>query len=420
MKAERDTLQEELDRVNAALKPNLEGEPEKASAQKSVTGLRRQASKLQEQIKLLAHEIQRAQPASQVMQELPEARPTFLLKRGDPLNPGPGVQPGVPETLHPWPHDAPPNRLGLARWLTDSRNPLMARVTVNRWWAEFFGRGLVATLEDFGTQSDPPTHPALLDWLAVELVESGWSMKHIHRLIVTSSTYRQDSRLSNRLLARDPDNRHYARGPRLRLPAETIRDQALAAGGTLTRTIGGPPVYPTQPAGIWRVTGLVDNTYYTSRGPDAYRRGLYTIWRRSSPYPSFVAFDAPDRASCTVSRPRTNTPLQALALMNDSAYVDAALALAARVLRDKPHATDEERLTHAYELLLARPPGKDERSILLEVVARQSERYRSDPSAADQLLGSRSETKSLDPVAWAAWFHVTTTLLNLDEAVTKP
>jgi hypothetical protein len=207
--------------------------------------------------------------------------------------------------------------------LIDDKNPLLARVAVNRWWAELFGRGIVASQEDFGTQCDPPTHPELLDWLAVELAERDWSMKQVLKTIVTSAAYRQSSHLSPALLKRDPYNLLYARGPRFRLTAETIRDNALAAAGLLSLKQGGPPVYPPQPEGIWRVTGEVDNNYYTSTGEDRYRRGLYTIWRRSGPYPSFVAFDAPDRSACVVARPRTNTPLQALTLLNDPVFVDA-------------------------------------------------------------------------------------------------
>ncbi|MGF1582206.1 MAG: PSD1 and planctomycete cytochrome C domain-containing protein [Gemmataceae bacterium] len=222
-------------------------------------------------------------PTCLVMQELETPRQTHVFKRGDFLDKLQRVQPGVPKVLHQLPTAAPPNRLGLAHWLVDPNNPLVARVTVNRWWAQFFGHGIVATLEDFGTQADAPTHPELLDWLATEFVRRDWSTKHIHRLIVTSATYRQSSKVSTELLRQDPKNLLYARAPRVRLSAELIRDNALAVSGLLAKKAGGPPVYPPQPKGLWDVIGRVDNTYRTSQGEDRYRRGIYTIWGRSSP-----------------------------------------------------------------------------------------------------------------------------------------
>ncbi len=363
-----------------------------------------------------------------VMSELPAPRPTHIFKRGNFLNKGKVVEPGVPAALHPLPKDAPPNRLGLARWLVDADNPLVARVAVNRWWAEFFGSGLVATLEDFGTQSDKPTHPELLDWLAVEFMTSatpqdkrsvpgGWSMKHIHRLIVTSATYRQSARVSSELVKRDPDNKLYARGPRVRLDAETIRDNALAVSGLLSRKLGGPPVMPPQPAGIWNVTGVVDNTYRVSAGEDRYRRGLYTIWRRSSPYPSMIAFDAPDRTSCIVKRPRTNTPLQALTLLNDPVYVEAALALARNIGIEK--GTAEERIVHGFRACVARQPTQREVALLKQVHAQALTKYQANPAAAKALLQNAPAGDRLEPAQWAAWFQVATVLLNLDETITK-
>ena len=312
-----------------------------ADQQPDLKKIRASLTELDEQLKAL-------EPATTlVMAELAKPRPTHVFKRGNFLDKGQLVTPGVPTALHAMPKDAPANRLALAQWLVSDDNPLSARVAVNRWWAEFFGQGLAGTLEDFGSQGDHPTHPELLDWLAVEFMSPSpgvrysepqgsdgnkrWSMKHIHRLIVTSAAYQQSSRVSAELVKRDPDNKLYARGPRFRLDAEMIRDNALAVSGLLSRKMGGPPVMPVQPPGIWTVTGVVDNTYRTSQGEDRYRRGLYTIWRRSSPYPSFVAFDAPDRTSCIVKRPRTNTPLQALTLLNDPVYVEAALALARRI-----------------------------------------------------------------------------------------
>jgi hypothetical protein len=358
-------------------------------------------------------------PTTLVMAELAKPRVTHVLKRGNFLDKGPPVQPGVPEGLHPVAKDAPPNRLGLARWLVDGKNPLVARVTVNRWWAEFFGHGLVATLEDFGSQCDPSTHPELLDWLAVEFQERGWSMKRIHRLIVTSAAYQQSSRVPAALLKRDPDNKLYARGPRIRLDAETIRDNALAVSGLLSRKMGGPPVFPPQPAGIWNVTGVVDNTYRPSQGEDRYRRGLYTMWRRSSPYPSFVAFDAPDRAACIVKRPRTNTPLQALTLLNDPVYVEAALALARRMATDERNMTDADRVVYGFRLCLARQPSAREADLLRQFYEQALAKYQADPAPARKLMQHLTGPRNLDPVTWAAWFQVAAALLNLDEMITK-
>ncbi|CAN5731294.1 DUF1553 domain-containing protein [soil metagenome] len=358
-------------------------------------------------------------PKALVMVERAEPRPTFVLNRGDFLDPGAPVEPDVPEVLHPLPADAPPDRLGLARWLGDPSNPLVARVTVNRWWLEIFGRGIVTTPEDFGTQGEPPSHPDLLDWLAVEFVESGWSAKHVHRLIVTSSTYRQSSRITPDLLKRDPDNALLARGPRFRLPAEAIRDNALAISGLLSPALGGPPVFPPQPEGIWRVTGLVDNTYRTSTGPDRHRRGLYTIWRRSAPYPTFVVFDAPERSGCVVERARTNTPLQALALLNDPAFVEIAAALASRILRDCPNDDLGARLEHAFRLVLARSPGSEELAVLADLHRQELQRYEADPDAARKLSRGQDLAGTTDQ-EWAAWFSVANLLLNLDEAITKP
>ncbi|WP_169975386.1 PSD1 and planctomycete cytochrome C domain-containing protein [Tautonia rosea] len=383
----------------------LADHPEVASA-------RLQMAELDEQIEALA-------PArSLVMIELDEPRPTFVMKRGNFLDPGAQVQPGVPEVFHPLPPDAPKNRLGLAQWLVDPNNPLISRVAVNRAWLAFFGRALVSTPEDFGTQGARPSHPELLDWLAVEFVESGWSTKHLHRLIVTSRTYQQSSAISAELLELDPENALYARGSRFRLDAEMIRDNALHAAGLLTESMGGPPVFPPQPENIWRVTGLVDNTYRTSEGPDRHRRGLYTILRRSAPYPSFVAFDSSDRSQCLVQRSRTNTPLQALTLLNDPAYVEIAQALARRVMTEYPEDGFDDRLTRAFRLCLARKPTSSELESLANVWHGLHDRYADDPRATSALLGNDADP-TIDPVDWAAWLGVANVLLNLDETITR-
>ena len=365
-------------------------------------------------------------PRTLVMQELDAARPAAVFKRGNFLDAGEAVTPGVPAALHPLNASAGAStaaprasRLELARWLGDRANPLTARVVVNRWWAEFFGRGIVSSLEDFGLKGEPPTHPELLDWLAVEFMEPShfsmpggpreavavaaaakpWSMKHIHRLIVTSATYRQSSRVTPEALARDDENKLLARGPRFRLAAELVRDNALFAAGLLSLKPGGPPVYPPQPAGLWdaKVGGEKYN-YQTSPGDDAWRRGIYTVWRRSSPYPSFVNFDATARTACVIQRSRSNTPLQALTLLNDPVYVEAAAALARRVLREVPGGSHDERLTHAFRLCLTRAPQPAELAALRRLLH-------------EQQAATKSET--------ADWQAVAAALLNLDEMITK-
>jgi len=354
-----------------------------------------------------------------VMVEMEQGRASHVLKRGNFLTPGATVHPGFPEVFSQT-SDAslPPSksRLDLARWLVSGRHPLVARVAVNRWWLEFFGRGLVATPDDFGTQGDPPTHPALIDWLAVELVESGWSMKRIHALIVLSATYRQSSHVQAALLSRDPYNELYARGPRLRLSAEAIRDNALAISGLLSSKLYGPPVYPPQPEQIWRHIGRNAPKYTTSTGDDRFRRGVYVIWRRSAPYPSFVNFDAPDRAACVISRSRTNTPLQALTLLNDPAYVEMARALVRRLLLDRPQPDAAERLRYAFRLCVAREPNSHELRHLVTTFHNQRERFAADRQAADKVAGAQAAG---DPAEWAALFQIASILLNLDETITR-
>jgi len=391
-------------------------------------------------------------PSTLVMVEMDQPRTTHMLKRGNYLTPGEEVSAGTPAMLHPLDPNLPKNRLGFAQWLVSPDNPLTARVTVNRWWAELFGQGIVTTLEDFGFQSEPPTHPELLDWLAVEFGEgresrvesqepeqasgafsSGsrlstldsrrpWSMKHILRLIALSATYRQSSKLTAELRERDPENKLYARGPRFRLPAETIRDQALAASGLLSSKMGGPPIMPHQPPNIWKAVGRNAPKWNEATNEDRFRRGVYVVWRRAAPYPSFVNFDAPDRAACTVNRPRTNTPLQALTLLNDPAYVEMAVALAARVLNEKPVADMDERLDHAVQLVLSRPATSLERAELRRFWETRRENWAQRPQDVEQLLKSAANVKlpaGIDSLDLAAWFHVTNLLLNLDETVTK-
>jgi hypothetical protein len=275
-----------------------------------------------------------------VMQELDAPRPTQILLRGNYETPGEAVDPGLPRALPISAGELPSNRLGLARWLVDPANPLTARVTVNRWWAELFGRGLVSTVEDFGIHGERPTHPELLDWLAVELVENGWSMKQLLRQIVLSAVYSQSSAATPAAREADPDGRWFSRAPRLRLPAEMVRDNALAIAGVLTADVGGPPSYPPQPDGLWWIRDGHSPVYRPAIGTDRYRRGIYTVWRRLSLHPSLAVFDAPDRVACYAQRVRTNTPLQALTLLNDPAFMEAAFALANR-LADRPSVRPE-------------------------------------------------------------------------------
>ncbi len=359
-----------------------------------------------------------------VMAEMERPRETHVLGRGDYRNLGEKVTPGVPAALPPMPAGAPANRLGLAQWLVDSSNPLTARVTVNRLWQMFFGTGLVKTAEDFGSQGEAPSHPELLDWLATEFIRTGWDVKAMVRLIVTSAAYRQSSRATPELIELDPENRLLARGPRFRLKAELIRDNALAISGLLNPAIGGPSVFPYQPPGIWEEVAYGDyftaQTYTPSTGADLYRRSMYTFWKRTAPPPSLVTFDAPDREKCIARRARTNTPLQALVLLNDPTYVEAARAFAERLIREAGR-DPARRIDHAFRLALARPASPRQRQLLRNLAARQLAHYRGDPEAARKLLavGESRPEPSLDAAELAAWTTVASVILNLDETISK-
>jgi len=351
-----------------------------------------------------------------VMIEQKQPRENVIFRRGDFLQRGESVQMRTPAMLPTLDEQRTGDRRELARWLVDEQNPLTARVAVNRWWTEVFGRGIVGTLEDFGTQGDRPTHPELLDWLATELTASGWSMKRIHRLIVTSNCYQQSSKATPELFARDPYNQLYERGSRFRLSAETVRDNALAIAGLLSHNLDGAPIFPPQPDGVWRHVGRNEPKYATSQGDDRFRRGIYVIWRRSAPYPSFTNFDAPDRASCVVNRPRTNTPLQALTLMNDEAYVEMATSLA-RLMARQEDASMEERIVFAFRRAVSRAPTDGELRVLADVYDRERSRLEQTPAAAEKLVGQQPAGVDVKDVA--AWFFVANILLNLDETITK-
>jgi hypothetical protein len=358
-----------------------------------------------------------------VMEDAPKPRPTYVLKRGryDMPDKNRPVEPGVPASLPPLPKGAARNRLGLASWLSSPANPLTARVAVNRIWQHHFGTGLVKTAENFGVQGEPPSHAELLDWLSSELIGSGWDVKALHRLIATSATFRQRSGASAALLARDPENRLLARGPRFRLPAEVVRDNALAIAGLLVSRIGGQSVKPYQPAGLWEelAGGAGEAPYVQDKGAPLYRRSLYVYRKRTVPHPIMATFDAPSREFCQVKRARTNTPLQALELLNDLTYVEAARQLAQLAIKEGG-ATDSQRLVYAFRRALARLPSSAELEHLLRGLARYQQTFRADPQAAGQLIqhGDSAREEAIEPTLLAAYTASCGVILNLDETIT--
>jgi hypothetical protein len=374
-------------------------------------------------LKKARDEFEKTVPNTMVMAEMAKPRDTFIKVRGAYDQNGEKVTTGFPEFL-PKP-DAPPangtryTRLDLARWLASPEHPLTARVAVNRWWAMLFGTGLVKTLNDFGNQGEWPSHPELLDWLAADFARD-WDIKRAIRQMVMSRTYRQTSQVSAELLARDAENRLLARGPRQRLDAEIIRDNALAVAGLLDRRLGGKSIKPAQPPGIWEVNEMGGQSYKKSDGPDQYRRGLYVYWRRSTVYPSFITFDAPTREFCSAARPRTSTPLQALVLMNDPVYVEAARAFAQRALREGG-SDSAARLDWMWRTALSRPPGEAERAILEKTLARQIADYTQDGQAAQALLkvGDAANPPDVPAFELAAWTAVASVILNLNETITN-
>ena len=363
-------------------------------------------------------------PSTMVMRELPDRRPTFVLSRGQYDSPREQVEPGVPDFILAFPKTAPRNRLGLAQWLTDPTNPLTARVVVNRFWQSLFGTGIVKTSENFGYQGEAPSHPELLDWLALDFIEHHWDVKRLLQLMVTSATYRQDSRSTDALNERDPENRLLAHGPRQRLTGEMVRDQALFLSGLLYEDIGGPPAYPYQPTNLYKgivVAADYPGTSYTeSKGNELYRRSLYTFWKRTVPHPTLATFDVPDREVCVARRPKTNTPLQALATMNDTIQVESSRKLAERILVHGG-TSPGERVTFAFRLATARKPKAAERNILCSLLDRRLKVYREDPEAAKAFLsaGASASDKTLDPVELAAYANIASLILNLDETITR-
>jgi hypothetical protein len=362
-------------------------------------------------------------PSTMISKELEKPRPAWVLIRGQYDKHGEAVGPGVPAILPPLLPSEATNRLTFARWLVDPKNPLTARVTVNRMWQQFFGTGIVKTAEDFGNKGEWPSHPELLDWLATEFMGHSWDVKQMVRLMVTSATYRQDSAVTPKLREMDPENRLLARGPRYRLDAEDLRDYALDVSGLLNRTMGGRGVRPYQPAGIWEAVGYTtSNTakYEQEHGDALYRRSLYTFWKRTAPPPSMTTFDAPSREKCCARRERTNTPLQALLTMNDTEYFEAARHLGYRMLRECGN-NDSERLQNGFRLVAARTPNEKERAVLTEVLEKQRARYAGDVEAAKKVISVGESNVPTDVPApeLAAYTMIANMLLNLDEVVTK-
>ncbi|HZL88684.1 MAG TPA: DUF1553 domain-containing protein, partial [Pirellulaceae bacterium] len=397
-------------------------------------------------LRLQIEEFDRELPTVMVMEEMSPPRKTYMLKRGQYDQPGEEVERNTPAALPPLDESLPKNRLGMARWLVDSRHPLTGRVTVNRIWQQFFGQGLVKTTEDFGSQGQWPTHPELLDWLAADFAGvsgfegvrvSGnaeattttpahshtrtlaWDMKRLARLIVTSATYRQSSAVTPEVLVKDPDNRWLARAPRQRLSAEIVRDQALATSGLLVEELGGPSVKPYQPPGLWsELTGADD--YVQDHGENLYRRSLYTYWKRTIAPPTMLTFDAATREFCTVRETRTNTPLQALTLLNETGFVEASRKLAERAIRDGG-ATDAERLAWLFRTVISRRPSPEELGVLQQGLGRHREHYRADPDAAKAVLstGESLADQSLADDELAAFTAIAGLVMNLDEAINK-
>jgi uncharacterized protein DUF1553/uncharacterized protein DUF1549/cytochrome c len=387
--------------------------PAPLSKDPALAKLEKQKIALQKQITAAAP------PTTEIMRELPQPRMSSIFKRGvytDPADPVTATVPAIFNTQL----KGPPNRVTLARWLVSRDNPLVARVTVNRWWSELFGSGIVTTLEDFGIKGAAPSHPELLDWLAVEFSDSGWNMKHMLKKIVMSAAYRQSSSASPGLaLQTDPENHLLWHGPRFRLDAETIRDNALAIAGLLSLKQGGTPIHPPQPDGLWKKVGGQQYNYVVSPGTEQYRRGLYVVLKRGSPYPSFMNFDASARMACVVRRSRSNTPLQALTLLNDPVYVEATQAFAKRIVAESPSTDLDSRLQHAFHLALARTPQPQELRVLKALWETQFEAAKADAKATQELCAPAALPKNLPPAEFAAWYAVASAILNLDECITK-
>jgi hypothetical protein len=352
-----------------------------------------------------------------VMGDAPKPRPAYLLKRGAYDAHGDEVQPGTPEAIMPMDSNLPRNRLGLAKWLVDPDNPLTARVAVNRYWQMFFGRGLVVTAEDFGSQGQLPSNPELLDWLAKHFMDSRWNLKALAKMIVMSATYRQSSQASPELVARDPDNILLARGPKNRLTAEMLRDNALAVSGLLVRKIGGPSVKPYQPEGLWEEKSG-GWKYETDKGDGLYRRSMYTYWKRASQHPMMITFDAAERNTCIVRRQTTSTPMQALVLMNDTQFVEAARKLAERTIREGGR-NPKDRIHYMFRLLTSRLPTDREQTVLQRLVDDQQSLFDRERAEALAKVGESGLESNAPRRELAAYTMLANAIINFDEAVIK-
>jgi hypothetical protein len=413
--------------VNTSAKKRTKAQIKKLQGHRA--GSDSQLKKLNAQLTSAAKDLKALEiPKTLVMSERKEMRPSFLFKRGVYTQKGEPIDPLVPAILHPVKEKHyryageiidRPNRLVLAQWLMDRDNPLVARTAVNRFWQELFGRGIVTTPEDFGIKGDSPTHPELLDWLAVYFAENNWSIKATLKTIVMSATYRQSSRITPAQRAADPENALFARGPRFRMSAEMIRDNALAIAGLLSTGKGGPSIKPYQPAGVWSKVGGDNYAYKVSPGEKQYRRGIYVVWKRGAPYPSFVNFDANERMACRVKRATSNTPLQALTLMNDPAYVEAAKAFAKRIVTEETDLRLSHRIRHAFKIALSREPTKLELATLDTLFREQMSAAKSDSEAAKEFIGKFEKPKDMNDAEFVGWYAVATALLNLDETITK-
>lgn len=389
------------------------------TTKKELSGVITKLDELQKQLDAVNQSI----PSTLVMEERPEPRQAYILERGEYTQQRDPVSPATPQWLGPQPTESSNNRLGLAKWLVSPENPLTSRVIVNRFWQHFFGTGLVKTSEDFGVQGERPSHPELLDWLAVEFIESGWNVQALQKQILLSNTYQQQSTVSEQHLRVDPENRLLARGPRFRLDAEIIRDQALFVSGLMHGDIGGPSVKPYQPAGLWKPVGFGgSNTsvFTQDSGEKLYRRSMYTFWKRTSPPPSMTTFDAPDRETCQVRRARTNTPLQALVLLNDVQFIEAARKFAEKVHREGGN-NEIERLTFAFRATVGRMPSDAEIARLTSHLEDYLQHFQASPEAATELLsvGESPADANLEAKSVAAWTLISHLLLNLSETITR-
>ena len=358
-----------------------------------------------------------------VMADMDTARPTYVLERGRYSAPTERVYPGTPEFVLPFPEEYPKNRLGLAQWLFDEPHPLTARVAANRYWQMIFGRGIVATPEDFGSQGELPTHPQLLDWLALEFRSSGWNLKQLIKTMVMSATYRQSVAVDPGLFKRDPNNIYLARGAQVRLQAELVRDHALAISGLMSNQVGGPSVKPYQPKGLWIQVASGNQSlkeYIQDHGQDLYRKSMYTFWKRSMPPPSMITFDASTREQCLVRRESTSTPMQALVLLNDPQFIEASRLIAQRMLAEGG-ANGDERIRFAFRLATSRHPQEKEVMLLAGLLEDQMEFFNSDPEMAEGLLniGEYELDPNLDLAELAAYTVVANAILNLTETISK-